>query len=394
MALTPHRWLLCIVIACAVIAAAYLPAADMEMSRMQSMYAWNMGRVTPRSRLALAAERSIALDEQEALRRSPGMGEFPVVLARGGLKPVVTAALDSLVRTMWRTAPRSDSSIRLRVVASPTSPYGEPVDLWTAAERPQVLLPELTDGHTCLVLLPAVRQGEYDSGNAAGWWRSSVRRYAGQAIAPCVLRAVLGTPGPGVAGWLAGRRYDLAASISWAVGGSSGFGMGATWFERVAWYQTAMPLLMQRIVGVLPEPYIYSLGSASCAGGHALRCAELIAPGHSRPHGAGVISVAAVYGSRSGGLSSEDGAFVSDLIQERGLDRFRQFWRSPLPVDSAFAQAYGQSLGGWTHDWLVRRVGGVELGAPIHPLGAVAGLLACLLVVGATAAGAGSREIS
>jgi len=105
-----------------------------------------------------------------------------------------------------------------------------------------------------------------------------------------------------------------------------------------------------------------------------------------------MIRIGTRYERGSGGLSSHDGAFISALIQERRLEPFRRFWSSPLPVEAAFSQAYGESLDAWTRGWVTRQVGTVELGAPTHPLGALGGLLAGLLVVAATAAGAASRE--
>jgi len=390
MVLTPSRWFLLLLVLCAMIAVAYLPPADIAESARWSPHAWPAIRVTSRMRLAIAAERWMALSELETLRRSPSRSDAPTVIPRGGLSAEASQAADSLVRTIWRKAPRADSAIRLRVVASP---YSETIDLWAAALRPRVLLPELTDGHTCLVIIPGILQLRSQAGNAQGWWRSNLRRQVGEAMAPCVLRAVLGQPGTEVGRWMASRDYDLAASIGWAVGGYAGLEYGESWFDRFEWSEAAMPGLMLRIIGVLPAPYQYSLGAARCAAGRPGRCAELVVAAPTRHRGpAPMIRIGTRYERGSGGLSSHDGAFISALIQERRLEPFRRFWSSPLPVEAAFSQAYGESLDAWTRGWVTRQVGTVELGAPTHPLGALGGLLAGLLVVAATAAGAASRE--
>jgi hypothetical protein len=43
--------------------------------------------------------------------------------------------------------------------------------------------------------------------------------------------------------------------------------------------------------------------------------------------------------------------FFSDLIGERGRDRFERFWRSEQSVDSAFVAAFGEPIGDWTARW-------------------------------------------
>ncbi len=390
MVLTPARWLLLALLACAVLAAAYLPPGDITESQRWSRYAWASRHESTRTRLAFAAERWAALSERDALLRSPVASDVPVLILRGGIRPEVGEAVDSLIRSIWRRAPRADSAIRLRVVASA---YGETIDLWTAALVPEVVLPDQTDGRTCLVVLPAILQHGMESQTTQGWWRRNLRRQVEWAVAPCVLRAVLGQPGPEIARWLAARRYDLGSSLSWAVGGNAGVEYQGLWDERFALEQTGMPQLMLRIVGELPGAY-QSTAAARCAGDGPGHCAELITtlPGRSRGSGPMIRLRSLDWGS-SNSFAPDAESFLSDLIEERGLETFRRFWTSPLPVTAAFSAAYGTSLDDWTHDWIRRSVGSVELGAAIHPFGAIAGILASLLVVGASAAAAASREI-
>jgi hypothetical protein len=306
------------------------------------------------------------------------------------VQPEPGEAVDSLIRNIWRRAPRADSTIRLRVVASP---FGETVSLWTAALAPEVLLPEQTDGRTCLVILPAILQHGMQTESTLRWWRNTLRRQVSRAVAPCVLRAVLGPPGPEIAKWLVARGFDLGGSIGWAVGGNAGVEYQGVWDDRLALDQTGMPQLMLRIVGELPAAY-QSTATARCAGDVPGSCAGLITAYPARPRGLGpMIRTSRPEWGRLNPLSGYTESFISDLIEERGLETFRRFWTSTAPVNTAFSAAYGTSLDDWTHDWVRRSVGAVELGAPIHGLGAIAGILASLLVVGATAAAAASREI-
>ena len=394
MVLTPRRWLLALLVTAAMTAVAYLPPADIADSSRWSPYTRASYRETTRTRLAFAAERWVALSERDALSKSPATSEVPALIVRGGLRADVSQAVDSLIRNFWRRAPRADSSIRLRVVASADAETGFPSDLWTAAEAPEVLLPELTDSRTCLVILPGIFQHGMAEPVQQGWWRNNLRRQVGLAVAPCVLRAALGKPGPEIARWLGARGYDLGGSIGWAVGGNPGVEYESSWFDGLQLDQTGMPQLMQRIIGALPEAY-QSTVAARCAGGVAGQCAGLITavPGLRRESGP-TIRMRTLGQQRANGLPSDASSFLSDLILERGLEPFRRFWTSPLPVEAAFAQAYGESLDDWTHAWVKRRVGTVELGAPLHPLGVLAGLLAGVLVVGITAVAARSREMS
>ncbi len=390
MVLTPVRWLLLTLLSCAAIAAAYLPPADITESPRWSRYTWGDHHESPRTRLAFAAERWAALSEREALPGSPVAGDVPVLISRGGLRPEVGAAVDSLIRNIWRRAPRADSTIRLRVVAAA---YGEQIDLWTAALVPEVLLPDQTDGRTCLVILPGIYQRGTQSESSQGWWRRNLRREVGGAVAPCVLRAVLGPPGPEIARWLAARGYDLGSSISWAVGGNAGVEYQSIWDDRLALEQTGVPELMLRLVGELPPAY-RSTETARCASNVRGHCAELVTVLPDRPRGSGpMIRLRSLDGGRSAALSDDAESFLSDLIEERGLERFRRFWTSTSPVNAAFSAAYGTSLDDWTHGWVRRSVGSVELGAAIHPRGAMAGILVALLVLGVTAAAAARREI-
>lgn len=42
------------------------------------------------------------------------------------------------------------------------------------------------------------------------------------------------------------------------------------------------------------------------------------------------------------------------LEEEFGPDRFRDFWQSDLPPDAAFQESFGEPLGPWIRDWLLR----------------------------------------
>ena len=62
--------------------------------------------------------------------------------------------------------------------------------------------------------------------------------------------------------------------------------------------------------------------------------------------------------------------FLSDLVRLEGRDRFVRFWRSTLPVDRAFTDAYGVSMEEWTHRWLLGSIAAPRFG-PVIQLGSV-----------------------
>lgn len=389
MVLTLRRWCLLLLVLVAAIVAAYLPPTDIVNSRNWGFWGWTAPYAARRSLQSLAAERWAALSEQQAARIAPALDGRPQVIVRDALRPELSRALDSIIATAWRSVPRQDSTTRLRVVAWAGS---DTDDVGSMIERSQVLLPEITNGRTCLVLAPRIRFGPAQERNMLRWWKVRVRGLMNQALAPCVLRAVFGPPGPAIAGWMAGREYDLALSIQWAVGGGL---VSSDWgFDDFNMGGEATPALALRIAGSLPRPYLYSQSAVSCAGGRPERCAEEILAPRVKRSEPGLVSIPPNHRFRRLSLSRYDRSLVSDLIQERGRDAFRRFWTSPLPVEAAFQQAYGEPLGEWTHRWVVRREGALELGAATHPIGAVAGLLAAILVVAIAAVAARSREMS
>lgn len=76
--------------------------------------------------------------------------------------------------------------------------------------------------------------------------------------------------------------------------------------------------------------------------------------------------------ARQWSLYREDlgGAFLSDLVRLKGREQFAKFWRSDLPVDSAFARAFGVTMDEWTHRWLLSNIEHPRFG-PVVRFGSV-----------------------
>jgi hypothetical protein len=91
-------------------------------------------------------------------------------------------------------------------------------------------------------------------------------------------------------------------------------------------------------------------------------------------------------------VASGFSGLLSDLENEIGAERFHRFWASSLPVDSAFASAFGLDLGTWTHDWLDRQFGPLPQQGP-RPWDYAASVLVAGLLMAFGAAKAYGRNV-
>ena len=73
--------------------------------------------------------------------------------------------------------------------------------------------------------------------------------------------------------------------------------------------------------------------------------------------------------------------FLSDVVREVGLDSFREFWTSDLPIDRAFASVVGRDIGEWTSDWLAERIGRQDFGPGVSGPGLLAVALLATIAV-------------
>jgi hypothetical protein len=90
--------------------------------------------------------------------------------------------------------------------------------------------------------------------------------------------------------------------------------------------------------------------------------------------------------------ASEAGYFLADLVREQGRERFTRFWRSPLPVDSAFVMSFGVPLDRYISEWL-RRDHAIRLGPSIRPSSVWLSLLFLVVIVGAGAVLTTRRQV-
>jgi hypothetical protein len=196
-----------------------------------------------------------------------------------------------------------------------------------------------------------VRSADHRTLRPPGRWRSV------SAFGICRFFARYGEPGPGPRTWL--------RNGGWQFGMTEGMGQRGAFAPSSFYRRSAFRYLI--------EEQLYDLDG--CVHGTIRGCRDwLLAPPQR-------------YGFRLGDRSafasgwwSEFSGWLSDLEQEMGPDRLSRFWTSSLPVDSAFASAFGIDLGRWTYDWLAARYGPLPREGPRAADYAITLLMAGLLV--------------
>jgi hypothetical protein len=249
-------------------------------------------------------------------------------------------------------------------------------------------LPPATDGRSCLVELPLVREIRWLARTSDPMRNDQVDPWLASGLGPCGFYAAFGRPGPHVERWLVERSFDLAWETDW------------TSPTLPAWEQRPglPPILRGTVFWERDDRYGASLDAVACNAGALDRCrAALFGPERSdfpyrqRRIGPGVVSRAWWTAARNS-LYDGDRYFV-DLIREMGRERFTAFWRSPQPVERAFHDAFGLPIERWTARWERTRMGHLRVGPRIRPLSIFIGLFAAALCVAGGAYFARRRQV-
>jgi hypothetical protein len=211
-----------------------------------------------------------------------------------------------------------------------------------------------------------------------------------EGIGPCLYYAAFGTPGPRIQSWLGRRNFALAADAEWNLPAHD----APNGSVNVSWWASPLGRSLRGDEGWWFAPNVNVIGCWLNRTG-ACRKALLDPPTSWAVHRSDVQGAIGTEGRgfRSLGWQGVEGAFLADLIRAEGSDRFTRFWRSPLPVDSAFASAFGTSIDDWSHRWAVRKLGQTFSGPVIRPFAALAWLLLSMAAVAIAAAAAARRQV-
>jgi hypothetical protein len=382
--------------ACGIVALAYLPPrggvrAPPELLRTQ------LPEATPaRLRAQVLADAWRAVEAEVRLRESRsrfasdlGQGDSaeggPLLLADGPdsvvslVRPVLRAELD----TAWRRLGLGATKISVVVIVY--LPILRASGSATPAEDQvggaSYLLPDSTDRTTCGVLLPA----GYWIRNLARTGRleriEQFRESLKNSLGPCAFYAAYGNPGRPVRHWLANRNFDVALSPSWTNPGNP---QQATWwltdFRTGHWWWELI--------------YRHRPSTVACLAGRAAGCRDAVLEGagygfdDSLPR---VIAPARRWWLAQGLVPGE--RYLADVAREVGRDRFLRFWGSPMPVDTALAEALKAPVGQWTERWERRYVPKVPLGAAAPFTASLLAVLLGAATVATTAASARRRQV-
>lgn len=251
-----------------------------------------------------------------------------------------------------------DSSMSVRLHLYNAEPYGR--SWWGLYSGASIA----TDGARCTGILPA-------------WQGTSNRVVAGRhslgsVLAPCRLLAAFGAPGKTVGSWLRNLRYAPASSGKWLTGMIDlgwdsdpwGWVLDASFQDMQPSQITLSRLLgLEQVAQLLAPPYHYGQLGVQCLSGMKASCARAaldpgfvaqetqrlppdltIRPSQIRSTNVTLFSIRPL-----------GPAFISDLIEENGEERFSKFWKSEAPFEQAFQDAFQESLADWTYAWAQKR---------------------------------------
>jgi hypothetical protein len=398
MALRDRHLAIAVAVACLTIAASFLPPADRNSAfRWGEYFSLERGRSTrgyagKLEQLArVRAEHLLALQLADSVLRSVpagAAGEGPLLLYDRRIPPPMRdafqRALDAQARIVHGPSRRYRTVTAVLVDTITTLAGVSRVALRGASAR--YLLPELTDGRTCFTLVTITRVNQRLDGEE---WRAMEPALLG----PCAYYAAFGAPGARVDRWLHQRQFDLAMSAQWdrraePIGGGP------------SWYMGVPPGLAGRLYLLFFQPNYYapiyqvSFAGFSCAGGDLNSCRALMMTPPDESFQMSSRGNLLVRPNRWYLQTRRRYGLLSDLVAERGRDKFAQFWTSPQPVDSAFATAYGLPIENWTHDWTRATYPGLNEGRDPLLVKSLVGLLLCAAAFGASTAFAIRRQVA
>ncbi len=370
MEMRPKFWLAGTTGVCAIIAVTLLPPQARESRQRAPLTPERVAAQSIGYRLATARRQLAVLEKRDAvlsrMSRETTDPNEPVIFAHNAFPTPLLEAMETELRAVWRRN-TSNNGVRLAIDADYVTDNQSPTGVW-------YLLPHATDGSTCLISVTAgSRQSVLlDEGARPAdvleifGWANSISR------GPCIFYAAFGTPGPDIERWLDSRNFAFARLADWDT-------------EQQPSDQRVTTVGVDALLGLLRTRGTVGIWDAmACAGGRQERCRAIMLadPGpqlsssrYSRePRMPGYVAV----NRRAYVFRNATAHFLSDVVREVGLDPFREFWTSDLPVDQAFASVVGRDIGEWTSDWLAERIGRQDFGPGVSG----PGLLAVALLAG------------
>jgi hypothetical protein len=367
------RWALAGLLGCVVLAVAYLPPRGAKSSGRR-LFVTQPLRDTPARQHAQALAKAWrgAAGSLHLLTARPHLHELVRAASRDGNSLVVVAEsgdvattppaiADSAAHVAWHGLGLGETKINVALV----------IQLWNRSaehDRPPpddglatYLAPDSTDRTTCIAVIPA---GQYwtrfYTGDLRGRYRmpfEALVQSLKAGLGPCAFYAAYGTPSRSVRGWLVERGWDVALTLDPGprIRQSNSFiGMAS---PGRSWYWDAIYSLPPEAVACLahrPD------GCRAALLWGASDDPVIPFPDFMRIDRRWWVRVPRL---------AEGHRFLADVAREVGRERFRSFWTSALPVDTALAAVLKRPVGEWTADWQGDLAQPIRLG-PAAPLGA------------------------
>lgn len=392
MALTGRRWLALAILGCLALAVASLPGGAEEVRPANPHFAGFLARrhsgAEFRSRLVGEASHGLVLLRLrdhilDSLARNHAASP-PISFRLGGRlsqppADLLAAATDSVAQFLAPSSP----FVSTLLITHPDTAYLLRDGRRAALYGLYYLLPPATNGKVCLVLAR-----EYDIAPLINWLRdtsarASQDRRAGltRALGPCAFYTAFGLAGPGIERWLRDEGYAPAGRAQWdrprppygRPDQDELTDVGPSSFWEILRAASSGAFDMGRL----------SLPARACAHGELSLCPEALTTSFADLHPPLGRHNAVAH---SWWFAEEPAfGFLSDLVRLEGRDRFVRFWRSTLPVDRAFTDAYGVSMEEWTHQWLLGSIAAPRFGPVIRLSSVLVGLgLAVTLALAST----------
>lgn len=372
MALTLRRWLILAGLGCLAIAVAYLPPPQrewrigpMEEPTPEQARVQRLTRAYNRADHLLTGERFLDSLRRE-LGRRPIDGGLQVVV-RGPLPAESQRLFREAVVNMWQRVERQPGATLVVILNTDERWY-----------QSRYVVPSALDGRTCAASFGVdwsvkwLRQGQ--AARDAAQRPSQLEPWIRNEVAPCLYFAVFGNPGPAINRWLVARAFKPAYDADW---------------------QATPPSFRFQ-----DEPAAYDLSrwdvsfdALACATGGEERCQEALLLPVERDFRVSLVPGVVMQQFWSNSFLTEQ-HYLANLVHEMGTERFGRFWRSNTPLDTAFQQAFGQSMRVWTAGWARHVTPDLPPFGPRPRIAAVLfGLALAALAVGAAAAGVMRRQV-
>jgi hypothetical protein len=274
------------------------------------------------------------------------------------------------------------------VVDTARTPHGHARYLRFVASIPiETFLPSTQTGGRCvsfahLAATPNGRMGKIVMQNL------TTPETIASLLNPCALLAAYGAPGPRVFEWLQGGGWGAARFAEWTTTPSPWKAVvrpGRDPVKPLGGWLDGLGDPTWRIRG-----YVATTGIACLAGEPGTCSRILIGRNRSTPDSVWRSSVVSSGGTNANAfflptavspLGPAAGWVVSEMVRTLGRERFARFWRSSLPVDSAFHDASGQTLDDWVREWGRRMYGTAEVGPKISAVGLLTGAIILALTL-------------